>query len=69
VVACGLVAALMVAGPAVGADRASVVALRVGASAVAVVAATLVARLCPRRTARVAGLIAAALSAAVAVLA
>jgi hypothetical protein len=69
VLACGLLAAALVAGPAVGADPAHVVALRVGASVVAVVVAAVVAGACSRRTARVAALIAAVVAAAVAVLA
>lgn len=69
VLACGLLAAALVAGPAAGADPAPVVALRVGASLVAVVVAAVVAGACSRPTARVGALIAAAAAAALAVLA
>lgn len=67
--ACGIFAAALVAGPAVGGETGPVVALRIGASAAGVVAAMLVVRACPRRVARVVGLIAAASAAALAVLA
>ncbi len=69
IVASGLLAAALVAGPAVGRDTGSVVTLRVVASVVAVAVAVLVIRACPRRVARVAGVIAAVSAAALAILA
>jgi len=64
-----VLAAALVAGPAVGADTASAVALRVASSFVGVAAAVVVARVVPRRTARPLGAIAAASAAAIALLA
>ncbi len=69
ILASGLLAAALVAGPAVGQDTGSVVTLRVVASVVAVAVAVLVVRACPPRATRVAGVIAAVSAAALAVLA
>ncbi len=69
VVACGIFAAALVAGPAVGLETNSVVVLRMVASAVGIGVASAVARACPRPVARVAGLSAAVSAAVLAVLA
>lgn len=66
---CGILAAALVAGPAVAGDTASVVGLRVFASVIAAGVALVLARTLPLRFARVASLLAAASAAAVAVLA
>ncbi|MDQ6797933.1 MAG: hypothetical protein M3011_07930 [Actinomycetota bacterium] len=69
VVACGCFAAALVAGPAVGRDTDSVIILRVAASVIATAGAMVIGRACPRPLARTAGLIAAVVAAATAVLA
>ncbi len=69
VVACGIFAAALVAGPATGGNAASVIALRVMTSLLGVVLAAVIARVCPRRIAHGAGVVAAVAAAALAVLA
>lgn len=69
ILASGLLAAALVAGPAVGQDTGSVVTLRVVASAIAVAVAVLVIRARPPRVTRVGGVIVAVSAAALAVLA
>ncbi len=68
-VACGLFAAALVAGPAGGWSSTSVVALRVVASVLGTAATLVVARILPRRAARVLGLLAATGAAAIALVA
>ena len=69
VVASGVYAAALVAGPAAGRDPAPEVALRVGASLVGIAAAVMVTRAVPAPTARVLALLAAASAAVIALLA